>query len=420
MGKTSLLLWAVFLAIPGILGSWSVHTHKTNQRQQQMLLRQEVREGTQAYLRSYQDWNQLTAEQKAETPWGTQQYGGAEIQRQLEHDQVKRLAADLEDIAHGINNVPEELADVLYGSGWVQKATDYKKSVEIRELVLMISLVCCVIGALFFAAYLVLQTAGLFKKGKKTTPNKIIKAPSAAPKSDSTASPAPQPVVSEVLPKAAKPLVEKKQSVANAAPTEPAGQYESFRQNRKVSNAMSVSALNEYAGLSVSAMPFECEPAAKTMMSPEPVLSSLNELSEEVSAIRQFAALQQDQMKKLQDGYDLVIIRRLCMRFIRCIDNISDRIERISRDGGDIDMIETIRDELVIALESSGIEQYLPDVDAPYKGLEKYAEAVSQREPNDQPQRSGTIARIMRPGYQYLVSDDDVKIIRCAQVRLYA
>ena len=52
--------------------------------------------------------------------------------------------------------------------------------------------------------------------------------------------------------------------------------------------------------------------------------------------------------------------------------------------------------------------------------MEKYAEAVKERQKNDDPEKTGKIAEIIRAGYQYLISDEDVKIVRCAQVKLYA
>jgi molecular chaperone GrpE (heat shock protein) len=74
---------------------------------------------------------------------------------------------------------------------------------------------------------------------------------------------------------------------------------------------------------------------------------------------------------------------------------------------------------LIFALESSGVEQFSPNVKTPFKGLEKYVEAVHQRVPVSNADWAGTIAEIVRPGYQYLINDDEVKIVRCAQVKLY-
>jgi molecular chaperone GrpE (heat shock protein) len=155
-------------------------------------------------------------------------------------------------------------------------------------------------------------------------------------------------------------------------------------------------------------------------MTTEPLTKELTELTEEVSAIRQFAVQQQDQVRKLSEGYDWMIIRRFCMRVIRSIDNIDDRIKRINEPDSELTMcLEDIRDELVYGLESSGIEQFNPDLKTPFKGLEKYAEAVRQRIPTEDGSLDGCIAEIARPGYKYLINDDEVKIVRCAQVKLY-
>jgi len=81
--------------------------------------------------------------------------------------------------------------------------------------------------------------------------------------------------------------------------------------------------------------------------------------------------------------------------------------------------LEDVRDELVFALESSGVEQFEPQIDADYKGLEKLVEAVQERESTQKTRLSGKIAKVVRPGYQYVLNSDDVKIVRAAQVRLY-
>jgi molecular chaperone GrpE (heat shock protein) len=65
------------------------------------------------------------------------------------------------------------------------------------------------------------------------------------------------------------------------------------------------------------------------------------------------------------------------------------------------------------------VEQFEPQIDTDYKGLEKTAEAVHKRENTDQAHLSGKIAKVVRPGYQYILNDNDVKIVRAAQVKLY-
>jgi len=152
----------------------------------------------------------------------------------------------------------------------------------------------------------------------------------------------------------------------------------------------------------------------------KPLNNALKELTEQVSAIRDYASHQQERVEKLQDGYDWSIIRTFCLRVIRCIDNIEGRIEQLSEEDVAAEHLREVRDELVFALESSGIEQFKPELNSLYRGQEKSTEAVKEREPCDDPEQSGRIAGIVRPGYQYFMDEDNFKVVRAAQVKLFA
>ena len=101
----------------------------------------------------------------------------------------------------------------------------------------------------------------------------------------------------------------------------------------------------------------------------EPVKTSLDELTQQVSAIREYASYQQDRIKKLQEGYDWNIIKTFCLGVIRSIDNIEDRIGRLSERDIDTTDLEEIKDELIFALESSGVEQFKPEINSNYRLL---------------------------------------------------
>jgi chemotaxis protein histidine kinase CheA len=151
----------------------------------------------------------------------------------------------------------------------------------------------------------------------------------------------------------------------------------------------------------------------------QPINSTLNELTQQVSAIREYASSQQDRLKKLQDGYDWNIMRTFCLRFIRCIDNLDKRISEMADQGDDVIKLKEVRDELLFALESSGVEQFEPEVNSDYHGQEKYAEAVKEKENCKDKKRAGKIAKVIRPAYQYFIDDENAKIVRPAQVKLY-
>lgn len=421
MSKKGLLIWAILLAVPGAVGLWSVMTNQSSHAAQIRVWQSQLQDKTDQYLQSYQQWNALKPEQKNDTPWGQGVYGGPDIQHELEQNQDKQLAIDMVELANGNKSVPSELARVLYGPDWQDKVDQYRQHLETREMIMVGSSVCLGAGVFIFTITLAIWIVkALFLRRTDNQEEQI---------------PDEKPVIK--FQKMAEPLtvktktasVEKnpdasKEPVASETPpcpdSEPkltphdAGYFESIRSARKTAG------LSTHSSGHASSNTAEDAPAAEVqMMTTEPVLNSLSELTEEVSAIRQFAAKQQDQMKKLQDGYDWMLIRRFCLRIIRCIDNTSDRIRIAKQQEKETQSLEEIRDELTFALESSGVEQFEPDVGADYKGLERYAEAIHEKEPNTQPQQSGTIARVLRPGYQYLISDEEVKIVRCAQVKLF-
>lgn len=151
----------------------------------------------------------------------------------------------------------------------------------------------------------------------------------------------------------------------------------------------------------------------------EPLGSTLKELAQQVSAIREYAASQQGRVEKLQDGYDWNIIRTFCLRVIRCIDNIENRIDGLGSKNGAAADLEEVRDELLFALESSGVEQFRPEINSEYRGQEKLAEAIKEKQSSKNSNRAGKIAKVIRPGYRYMIDEENFKIVRTAQVKLF-
>ena len=150
-----------------------------------------------------------------------------------------------------------------------------------------------------------------------------------------------------------------------------------------------------------------------------PLGNTLKELTQQVSAIREYAASQQDRVEKLQDGYDWGIIRTFCLRVIRCIDNLEGRLANLPKGDNALSHLEEIKDELLFALESSGVEQFQPELNSEFHGQEKLAEALKEKQPAKKPEQAGRIARVIRPGYRYLIDDENYRIVRTAQVKLY-
>ena len=151
----------------------------------------------------------------------------------------------------------------------------------------------------------------------------------------------------------------------------------------------------------------------------EPINSALEELTQQISAIRDYASNQQDRMEKLQDGYDWNIIKSFCLRIIRCIDNVEKRIEFLKKDDVDTTNYEEIRDELIFALESNGLEQFIPEIKSDYRQQEKYIETVKGKEYTDSPELEGKIAQVLRRGYRCIIDEENIKVVRTARVKLF-
>ncbi|NQT01611.1 MAG: hypothetical protein HQ580_06290, partial [Planctomycetes bacterium] len=62
---------------------------------------------------------------------------------------------------------------------------------------------------------------------------------------------------------------------------------------------------------------------------------------------------------------------------------------------------------------------YEPEINSDYRGQEKYAEAVKEKEHCENSSQKGKIAKVIRPGYQYFINEENIKIVRSAQVKLF-
>ena len=433
--------WALLALLPGLTGWCIVLTQKQIQQNRTDNYHQISRQQKDEFLQKYEEWNRLSEREKMENPWGSGPYGGPEMQKKLMLHQEERLLADLPELA-AETDLPEELGEMLYGPGWKLRVQKYQKQIEYQEILGIFSSILLLTGGLVLLIGILLRLATLrrVKKGEADAKPKSPKtaSPTAA---DKNSSEQPSKVSEEKKEKeeeeevhlftrktprqkpSARPCANApSESNGQPQPTIPRAAASIKSSPPAVSPAESSSSLSAgaAAALLTEPEPAVSDPILSSLMTPIPVVQGLSDLSEQMSAIREFAAEQQNQVKKLQDGYDWMLIKRFCLRIIRCVDNIEDRMRQLQKDNQDISALKDIRDEILFALESSGLEQFEPEVGLEYRGLERYAEAIKEKENNSEPEKSGRIAEVVRPGYQYLINDEEVKIVRCAQVKLYA
>jgi molecular chaperone GrpE (heat shock protein) len=428
MRKKSLILGLVFLIAGAGMFWWMI---AGKQKEQQNTASYSFTE-TDDYIRQYTEWLRLPPDERTELPLVLDKDGKPKTKDQLLQEQQERLRADLDKLAAGEIAV-NPFADILYGESWQEELRKYKERNEMNEYVLTSSIVCTTMGGSIYAWWLLFGTTRFFmrcvsrlrgsKDDNRTGPKKVKgrKPPSVGSKDFERVQKTHEQhsrlekhlgIIASSGPKSPVP-VKSKPTAVERVPLKGKISNDTEKINKLLSDEKSVA-------LAAKTTTKPVKRGSETHQNSKPLNSAINELTEQVSAIREYAANQQDRLEKLQDGYDWNIIRTFCLRVIRCIDNLESRINRLSEQDIKATHLEEVRDELIFALESSGIEQYEPEVHSEYRGQEKYAEAVKDKQDCDNPKHAGKIANIIRPGYQYFINEGNVKVVRPAQVKLFA
>ena len=429
MLKKSLILGSIFLLLGAGMYWWMI---AGKQQKHQNGVSYKFTE-TDDYIRQYQEWLQLPPEQRAELPVVLDKYGKDKTNDQLRQEQQARLKADMERFT--VSEIAANpFADILYGENWQNDLSEYKKRNELNEYVLTSSIVCTTMGGSIYAWWIVLWIArsiirilsgfrrfvadsyGNLKKDKGDIPvtagTKNLQQEQQNKKSHEK---------QNRLEKHLNAFVNSGRQClvpvnSGATVTERTACKEKFSSGTEKIDRL----LSDEKTAVIKTTTKWGKQHSETKEQSEPLNSAINELTQQVSAIREYAACQQDRLEKLQDGYDWNIIRTFCLRVIRCIDNLEGRISQLGEEDVKAIHLEEVRDELIFALESSGIEQFEPEINSKYQGQEKYAEAVKDKQQSDNLEQTGTIAKVIRPGYQYFINEGNVKVVRPAQVKLFA
>ena len=343
----------------------------------------------------------------------------------VREQQKNRLLADIDDIVSGTLSAPSN-AGILYGTNWIEEVNQYRSQKQYRDLINMSALVGGAVGGVFTAAALFTVLVKLMVK-LFSLPGLLMSKLRAKRAVVTVAMPGQEKftyVRNEAEDKAQKWELEKLQSKLDElvamvkAASEPADMDEFASRV-----ASEVSGVIKQVQNGVEAMPStmtniydQGQKALKEQIGA--VAKTVEDFAVQFNAIRDYAAYQQQRLAKLEDGYDWNIIKHFCMRVIRCIDNLDSRIAETGNHGGD-ENLRQMRDELAFVLESSGVEAFSAQLGSEYKGQESRIEVVDEKEYTDDPAVAGTIAQVVKPGYQCVLSSDRVKIVRPAQVRLY-
>jgi len=458
MHKKVVILGLILLLVGTTMLGW-VLTEKRQQQQRATAYKSKYNLETGEYLKQYTEWFQAFPDEQSKLPFVLDENGKTKTEEQLKQEQQERLQADLGKLATGETDV-YPFADILYGENWQNELNRYKKRKELSEFVFTGSIVCTSMGGTIFAWYLLLWLGrflvkcmsdlkkylhDVLKRLTKTREERLAETDTEKEEEEQKQEQKlnQQQSKLEKHSKGLRNLIKRRPKLngrGKALFTKSESRSDNRKQTKKRlgiyadDNAEEIAVLlsdeksvDSIARLEDSLKAQTEQLEERTAQSVQqaiiehskPLDSTLKDLAQQVSAIREYASCQQERVEKLQDGYDWNIIRTFCLRIIRCIDNLENRISRLSDEGTETEHFQEIKDELVFALESSGIEQYEPEINSDYRGQEKYAEAVREKEHCDKAKQKGKIAKVIRPGYQYVINEDNIKVIRTAQVKLF-
>jgi molecular chaperone GrpE (heat shock protein) len=443
MLKKFVILGLVLLLAGSALLAW-VLAEKAKQQQQTTAYQSKYGSELAKEMQQYDEWLRLPAEKRTGLPPALDEYGKIKTKAQLLQQQQARLKADMDKLAGGESDA-QTLADFLYGQDWQQELNRYREQKERNELVLNGSIVCMSIGATVLSSCLLLlalrlvirvssrlarRSADTLRGQRQTTDTDITDAET---QTQVDSPQIRQAQATEVRAASASPSTSPVERICGPQRGEPRASFSVLRGSLRGSTP--VDEARRGVGEEAPARRFGCaggrsawanRSAGQTTAGhsdssdkSDPLNNTLVELTQQVAAIREYASTQQDRVQKLQEGYDWNIIRNFCLRVIRCIDNVENRIRERAGKNGEAVHLREIRDELLFALESSGIEQFEPEINSDYHGQEKCAEAIKERESCEDPDLTGKIAKTIRPGYHYFIDDKNLKVIRPAVVMLF-
>jgi len=431
MCKKLIIVASIVLVIGGAGLVWALDQRRIDREE---IADYQSRYGAQTddFVRQYNEWLQTPPQERTDIPLFLDEDGKTKTREQLRQEEQGRFRANVDKLVTGVVTNPS-LADILYGENWQEELNKYKERQDFNRIVLISSAVSTSAGGLVHVVWFFLIVARLIVKAAKGSKGLVCRARGAI-KERGAEGPEPDVAMEDVVDGRPETGTDEPESKPEPRPRVPVApiQPATVDRPRRTMGSMTqrpqtvrekeqaAMLLTDDKSVALETPPAD-EPVRLDLSEPaKPIDNTLNDLTQQVSAIREYAANQQDRLEKLQDGYDWNIIRTFCLRVIRCVDNLENRIAKLANKKAQKTHLEEVRDELIFALESSGIEQFEPEINTEYRGQEKLAEAVKDKQSCDEPEQAGKIASVIRPGYQYFIDDENVKIVRPAQVKLYA
>jgi len=149
--------------------------------------------------------------------------------------------------------------------------------------------------------------------------------------------------------------------------------------------------------------------------------NSSAQIIEFLSSIQKLADERLHEIERYRDGYDYSRLKIFISNIIRLIDQIDEGMANVTEDirhSNLYELLEDVRDELIILLENNNVEQIIPEQGQAYSVEAKDYRVIGRHAPEDI-QFEETIRNVVKPGYRLIISDAISKVIREAEVEIY-
>lgn len=138
-----------------------------------------------------------------------------------------------------------------------------------------------------------------------------------------------------------------------------------------------------------------------------------------VDNVREYVSKQADETRRWQEGYDWRLLKNYLLRILSTLDEIEDKIEYYRKQEKPAEFINDFnffKEMLEEHLEEEGVFSFTPKINAE---LDDFKNEVMASQPSESAdQVAGTIASVIRRGFELEIGDD-VKVIRKSRVSIF-
>jgi molecular chaperone GrpE (heat shock protein) len=137
-----------------------------------------------------------------------------------------------------------------------------------------------------------------------------------------------------------------------------------------------------------------------------------------VSGMRDYLTEYNEQLSRLQEGYDYSVLKRVVKPVIQVANGI-ESLEPRMKGQPEGEELRTMWLDLLDALETNGIERLQVEKGDTFADIRKIAEATTVKEHTTNADQVGKVAEVVRPGYCYVYNQDKRRLVVPAQVKLF-